>query len=281
MWRDRGDTISRDGIPILAALPIPRPGTAVARTLNQHEIPNHQNADPSMATQSLPAFAESRRSPGARSVGADEIAPGEGRDPDVLGEGWPADPREILTPGDGVLLVDVQNDFCPGGALPIPRGDRIIPRLNEWIEAATDRDLPLYASRDWHPLGHPSFSAEGGQWPPHCVQDSPGADFHPDLRLPSVTLVVTKGTRFDQDQYSVFDQTGFETRVRKDGVRRLWVGGLAQDVCVCATVLDALRLGIPVHLIPGGSLPVTAEGGADALRKMRDAGARLMDEETP
>lgn len=188
------------------------------------------------------------------------------------------DPREVLAEGDALLVVDVQNDFCPGGALPIPDGDRVIPALNEWIDAAVERGIRVYASRDWHPLGHPSFTTEGGEWPPHCIQDTPGADFHPDLRLPEEVLVVTKGTRFDQDQYSVFDQTGFAERLRKDAVRRLWVGGLAQDVCVCASVLDALQEGFRVYLIPNGSLPVTPTGGSDALRKMSAAGARLLDE---
>lgn len=177
-----------------------------------------------------------------------------------------------LRPGDALLVVDVQVDFCPGGALPIPDGDRVVPVLNEWMGAAERVGVPVYASRDWHPRGHPSFAAEGGEWPVHCVQDSDGAAFHPGLRLPDEALVVTKGTRFDQDQYSAFDQTGLHERLRKDGVRRIWAGGLAQDVCVCATALDARRLGYEVALIPGGSLPVTREGGADALRKMREAG---------
>jgi nicotinamidase/pyrazinamidase len=177
-----------------------------------------------------------------------------------------------LRAGDGLLLVDVQVDFCPGGALPIPDGHRVVPVLNEWIAAAEARGVPVYASRDWHPAGHPSFATHGGQWPPHCLQDSPGAAFHPDLRLPPDVVKVTKGTRFDQDQYSAFDQTGFHARLTRDGVTRLWVGGLAQDVCVAATVLDARALGYQVHLIPGGSLPVTPEGGKDALRRMREAG---------
>lgn len=181
--------------------------------------------------------------------------------------------------GDAVLVVDVQNDFCPGGALPIPDGDRVIPVLNEWIAAAGGMDVPIYASRDWHPLGHPSFESEGGQWPPHCVQDTEGAAFHPALKLPQEAVPVTKGTRFDQDQYSAFDQTGLHARLQKDGVTRLWVGGLAQDVCVCASVLDARRYGYEVSLIPGGSLPVTREGGTDALRKMHEAGATVADAE--
>jgi nicotinamidase/pyrazinamidase len=178
-------------------------------------------------------------------------------------------------PGDALLLVDVQNDFCPGGALPIPDGDRVVPVLNEWIAAATSEGLPVYASRDWHPVGHPSFASEGGEWPVHCLQDTPGAAFHPELELPAGVTVVTKGTRFDKDQYSAFDETGLHQRLRKDGVRRLWMGGLAQDVCVCASVLDARRLGYEVVLIAGGSLPVSAEGGLGAIQRMREAGVTV------
>ena len=185
----------------------------------------------------------------------------------------PFDPAD-LAPGDALLVVDVQNDFCPGGALPIPEGDRVVPVLNEWMAAAERAGLPVYASRDWHPQGHPSFVGEGGAWPVHCLQDTSGAAFHPDLRLPPDTLVVTKGTRFDQDQYSAFDQTGLHERLRKDGVRRLWTGGLAQDVCVRATAVDARRLGYEVALIPGASLPVTREDAEEALREMREAGVK-------
>jgi nicotinamidase/pyrazinamidase len=139
---------------------------------------------------------------------------------------------------------------------------------------------PVYASREWHPIGHPSFAAEGGEWPPHCIQDSEGAAFHPALQLPDDAVKVTKATRFDQDQYSAFDQTGMHERLQRDGVRRLRIGGLAQDVCVCASVLDARRLGYAVFLTPRGSLPVTREGGTDALRRMREAGAVVPPEDS-
>jgi nicotinamidase/pyrazinamidase len=181
-------------------------------------------------------------------------------------------PPPDLRPGDAVLVVDVQNDFCPGGALPIPQGDRVLAALNEWLDAARRARVPIYASRDWHPEGHLSFKEQGGPWPEHCLQDSPGAAFHDRLHLPPDVVKVSKGTRFDQDQYSAFDQTGLEARLRRDAVTRLWVGGLAEDVCVAATALDARRLGFEVQLIPGGSLPVTAEGGAAARRRMHDAG---------
>jgi nicotinamidase/pyrazinamidase len=186
-------------------------------------------------------------------------------------------PLEQLQEGDGLLLVDVQNDFCPGGALPIAGGDQVVPVLNRWIAAARRQGLPVYASRDWHPRGHVSFQGFGGPWPPHCLEESEGARFRPDLRLPQEAVRITKGVRFDQDQNSAFDQTGFAARLRRDGVRRLWVGGLALDVCVLATVLDARKEGFAVGVIREGTRPVTPAGGEDAIEKMRAAGAAIVD----
>lgn len=186
-----------------------------------------------------------------------------------------ASPEHALQDGDALLIVDVQNDFCPDGALPIAEGDAVVPVLNRWLAAAAARGVPVYASRDWHPAGHLSFAEAGGPWPPHCLQDSPGAAFHAGLRLPADTVKVTKGVRFDQDQYSAFDQTGLGEQLRKDSVRRLWVGGLAEDVCVRASVLDALAQGFEVILIKDATRPVTSDGGAEADREMRIAGARF------
>jgi nicotinamidase/pyrazinamidase len=178
-----------------------------------------------------------------------------------------------LREGDGLLVVDVQRDFCPGGALAVAEGDQVVPVLNGWIAAARARGLPVYASRDWHPRCHLSFTAQGGDWPPHCIQDSVGALFHPDLNLPEDAIVITKGVRFDQDQYSVFDQTGFAAQLERDGVCRLLVGGLAQDVCVRATVLDARKEGIDVVLLAAATRPVDPAGGEQALREMEAADA--------
>lgn len=180
---------------------------------------------------------------------------------------------DVLGKGDALLIVDVQNDFCPGGALPIPEGDRVVPVLNEWIARAVEAGVPVYASRDWHPEEHPSFASQGGPWPRHCVQDTEGAQFHPDLRLPPGAIIVSKGTRFDHDQRSAFRDTGLAAKLERDGVRRLYVGGLAQDVCVRQTVLDARRNGLEVYLIPDGSLPITPEGGREAIHEMERAGA--------
>jgi nicotinamidase/pyrazinamidase len=186
-----------------------------------------------------------------------------------------SDPRQVLRAGDALIVVDVQIDFCPGGALPIERGDEVVPVLNRWMAAAIEAQIPIYASRDWHPLHHLSFTESGGEWPVHCVQDSPGARFHPSLKLPPDAVVVTKGVRFDRDQYSAFDGTGLASELRKRGVRRVWVGGLAQDVCVRATVLDARRDRLDAVVIADATRAVTRAGGERANEEMRQAGARF------
>jgi nicotinamidase/pyrazinamidase len=184
-----------------------------------------------------------------------------------------------MSDGDALLVIDVQNDFCPSGALPIEEGDRVVPVLNRWLRAARGRGIPVYASRDWHPRGHVSFVESGGPWPAHCVQDTEGAEFHADLELPDDVVLVTKGVRFDRDQYSAFEETGLAERLRRDGGRRLWVGGLALDVCVRATVLDALRSGLAVRVLVDATRPVAAEDGRSALDEMESAGAILEVEE--
>lgn len=180
-----------------------------------------------------------------------------------------------LRTGDALLVVDVQNDFCPGGALPVEEGDRVVPVLNRWLRAARERGIPVYASRDWHPLGHPSFAEAGGPWPVHCVQDTHGAAFHTELELPDDAVLVAKGVRFDVDQYSAFHETGLADRLRRDGVSRLFVAGLALDVCVRATVLDALRAGLEVRVLVDATRPVAEEDGRSALQEMEAAGAFL------
>lgn len=186
-----------------------------------------------------------------------------------------------------LLIVDVQNDFCPGGALPVPRGDEVVERLNDYIERFQGAGLPIYASRDWHPEQTAHFATGGGRWPVHCVQGTAGADFHPGLRLPPGTPIVTKGTGAADDGYSAFDgrlEGGepFADRLRRDGVDHLYVGGLATDYCVRASVLDGLAEGIRVTLLGDASRGVEAQAGdvARAEREMQAAGAdtiRLRD----
>lgn len=182
-----------------------------------------------------------------------------------------------LQPGDALILVDIQHDFCPGGVLAVPEGDTVIPVLNRWIEAAERAGVPIYASRDWHPADHVSFSEQGGPWPPHCVQGTHGAELHPDLDLPPETPIITKGSDPRRENYSAFDGTELAPHLRQAGVRRIWVGGLATDYCVRATVLDGLTDGFEVHVIVPAVRPVdvTPGDGERALREMAAAGAKL------
>jgi nicotinamidase/pyrazinamidase len=175
---------------------------------------------------------------------------------------------------DALLLVDVQRDFCPGGSLAIPEGDTIVPVLNHWIDAATAAGILVVASRDWHPPNHVSFAPRGGPWPVHCVRDTQGAAFHADLHLPPNALIVSKAFDEERDAYSAFDGTDLSLQLKNDKITRLWIGGLAEDVCVKATVLDALREGFEVRLIQGGMRPVTEKGGKEAQQQMQQAGAR-------
>ncbi len=176
---------------------------------------------------------------------------------------------------DALLIVDVQNDFCPGGALPVPEGDRVVPVLNRWIAVARSRGALIYASRDWHPPDHVSFREQGGPWPPHCVRDTEGARIHGHLELPENVYLVDKGVHRNRDNYSAFDETGLAKVLRAAGVERVWVGGLALDYCVLATVLDAVEEGFEVHLLTGATRPVEVSpgNGVRALEKMRAAGA--------
>ncbi len=192
----------------------------------------------------------------------------------------PSEPN-ALDNHDALLVVDVQRDFCPGGALPIPQGDEVVPVLNQWIEVATACGALVCASRDWHPKQHMSFADEGGPWPTHCQQDTPGAAFHSDLQLPGDAIVVSKGVRFDNDQYSVFDETGLAQFLLSKGIRRLWVGGLAQDVCVKATALDGIQHGFEVHLIANATKPVAEDDGHAALEAMKRAGVIVEATDAP
>lgn len=194
----------------------------------------------------------------------------------------PENPRKPYPPDldaddDALIVVDVQNDFCPGGALPVSDGDAVIPVLNQWMEHARSVGVAIYASRDWHPVKHVSFLESGGIWPPHCIQDTDGAAFHPTLRLPMGVIVITKGTRLDHDQNSAFDETGLTSQLRRTHIRRIWIGGLAEDVCVRATALDAIAAGLETWLIVDGTRPVTAEGGKQARRDMALVGVRMIE----
>ncbi len=188
------------------------------------------------------------------------------------------DPVE-LEASDALVLVDVQHDFLPGGALPVPRGNEVVPHLNGYIALFRSRGLPVFATRDWHPPDHCSFKAQGGIWPTHCVAATSGAQFHPALQLPAETHIVSKATRPDWDSYSGFDGTQLAQRLQEQGVKRLLVGGLATDYCVLHTVLDGLAADFAIIVLTDGVRAVNVKpgDGAQALERMGAAGAQLKD----
>ena len=181
----------------------------------------------------------------------------------------------VVGAGDVLLLVDVQNDFLPGGSLGVPCGDEVIAPLNRAIGLFMARSRPVFASRDWHPVRHCSFREQGGPWPPHCVVGSPGADFAPGLALPASAVMVFKATRADEESYSVFGGTGFEGMLRAAGAQRIVIGGLATDYCVLATTRDARLLGFAVVVLVDAvrAVDVRAGDGARALEEMVRLGA--------
>ena len=191
---------------------------------------------------------------------------------------------------DALIVVDVQNDFCPGGSLAVPGGDAVVPVLNAYMQRAHGAGVPVFASRDWHPAHTLHFQAEGGPWPPHCVQGTHGAEFHPDLRLPDGATVVSKGMSARDEGYSAMEALTPEGRsladiLRERGVTRVHVGGLATDYCVRATVLDARKAGLDTYVLVDASRPVdVAPGdGERALHEMLAAGAKpeTLDEFQP
>ena len=165
-----------------------------------------------------------------------------------------------------LVVVDIQNDFCPGGALAVPDGDKVIPVINKYIQFFREHQGEIIYTRDWHPPDHSSFKAQGGPWPPHCVQETEGAKFHPQLLPPPPGEIVSKAERKDE-AYSFFQGTDLTHRLQRlklrlglrGGVNALFVGGLATDYCVKATVLDAIGLGFKVYYLDDASKGVNVK----------------------
>lgn len=185
-----------------------------------------------------------------------------------------------LTPhaGDALLIVDVQNDFLPGGALAVPHGDEVVSVLNRCIALFAAKKLPIYASRDWHPANHCSFREQGGPWPPHCIANSAGAAFATSLDLPLDTVVISKADTLGHDAYSAFGGTDLDARLKAAGIQRLFVGGLATDYCVLNTVKDARALGYAVELLADAirAVEVQPGDGERALYEMHGTGAHAI-----
>lgn len=174
-----------------------------------------------------------------------------------------------------LVIVDLQNDFCPGGSLAVPDGDKIVPVVNRLINTFKEAGLPIIATRDWHPADHCSFQEQGGPWPPHCIQDTKGAEFHPDFKLPSEATVISKASSKEKDAYSGFDGTDLAPHLRQDGVDTIVVCGLATDYCVKATALDGLEEGFNVTVLEDAirGVNVKPDDSEKALAEMKTGGA--------
>jgi nicotinamidase-related amidase len=179
--------------------------------------------------------------------------------------------------GDALLIVDVQRDFLPGGALSVPNGDTVIPVLNRCIREFVSRGLPVFATRDWHPVNHCSFRSQGGPWPEHCVAGTAGAEAPESFELPAAAQVVSKANSQDEDAYSGFQGTDLLARLRARGCCRVFVGGLATDYCVKWTALDALSNGVAVVVLEDAIRAVNVQSGdgARALADMVEHGAAV------
>lgn len=177
-----------------------------------------------------------------------------------------------------LIIVDVQNDFCPGGSLAVANGDEVVALLNELVKEFLDCGEPVFKTRDWHPEKTKHFAAYGGAWPVHCVQGTRGAEFHADLIDDPRITIISKGIDASADGYSGFDGTSLAQILREQGVEEVWVGGLATDYCVKHTVLDALRAGFKVKALADAMRPVNLNpgDGEQAIEEMRVAGAEIV-----
>ncbi|MFQ3547820.1 MAG: bifunctional nicotinamidase/pyrazinamidase [Termitinemataceae bacterium] len=195
-----------------------------------------------------------------------------------------------------LLIIDVQNDFCPQGALAVPEGDQIIPVINQWSSLFAAQSRPVIATQDWHPEGHISFASrpiqpgqERGIWPDHCVQGTVGAELHPALNKKPINLILRKGFRTSIDSYSAFFEndrttpTGLEGYLKYLGIDTLYLCGLATDYCVKYSALDARSLGYQVYILEHGVRGVDYPAGslAQALTELQAAGVRFIHEDLP
>ncbi|HKY45521.1 MAG TPA: nicotinamidase [Pyrinomonadaceae bacterium] len=176
-----------------------------------------------------------------------------------------------------LIVVDVQNDFCPGGALAVAHGDEVVEPLNEMIDEFLEHGDPVYKSRDWHPPTTKHFEKYGGTWPVHCVQNTKGAEFHPALRDDPRIKVISKGLG-DKDCYSAFDETDLAAQLHEQGVEEVLVGGLATDYCVKSTVIAAIDNGFKVKALENAMRGVELQPGDSerAIEEMRAAGAEIV-----
>jgi len=183
-----------------------------------------------------------------------------------------------ITTKDALIVTDIQIDFLPGGALPIAEGDLVIPVLNDYIKMFEQANAKIVASRDWHPPNHVSFTTQGGPWLPHCIQNSEGAKFSPNLKLPAKTVIVSKATDPYKEAYSVFDGIELVKRFKDEGVSRIFIGGFAADYCVLNSVIDARKMGFETYVLMDATKGINVKAGDvdRAFETMTHNGAKLV-----
>lgn len=177
-----------------------------------------------------------------------------------------------ITPSDALIVVDMQNDFMPGGALPVPEAETLVPLLNRLLVCFSTRVL----TRDWHPANHISFSPSPAfkdlSWPPHGVQNTAGAAFHPGLHVQLADRIASKADQPDQEAYSGFQGTDLSVWLQGRSIRRVFISGVATDYCVKSTAWDAVRAGFQTVLIQDAVRAVAPDTGQAALAAMRGVG---------
>jgi nicotinamidase/pyrazinamidase len=189
--------------------------------------------------------------------------------------------RISMKPKKALLIVDVQNDFCPGGALGVRQGDKIVPAINKYIKIFSKKGLPIFATRDWHPIKTSHFKEFGGRWPMHCIKNTKGAEFHPRLKLSRETILLYKGMDPRKDSYSAFqaeDQHGrsLPSLLKILGIEEIYIAGLATDYCVRFTTADAIKSGFKVKVLIDAIKGVNLNPGdsESAIGEMAKNGAK-------
>lgn len=186
--------------------------------------------------------------------------------------------KDINITNSALVVVDIQNDFLPGGALEVPNSDTIISVINEYIKFFEDKKLPVVYTRDWHPEDHISFKENGGIWPKHCVQNTKGAEFYPNLHIVKNPIIISKAFEKDFEAYSGFQGTDLHSKLQEMHINTLFVCGVATDYCVLNTVLDALKLGYKVFLLIDAirGVDINSSDSEEAIKKMINNGAELL-----
>ncbi len=187
-----------------------------------------------------------------------------------------------FSPHDALLIVDMQNDFFKNGALAVPFAEEIIPLVNHWINQAKQQRIPIFASRDWHPADHCSFESQGGPWPEHCIQDSHGSQFHPNLALPNTAIHINKAQSAKHETYSAlsgFDENGvlLLKTLGKMNIKRLWVCGLALDFCVRESAIEALKNNFEVNVLLSGTRAISLDGMKSTLKQLKLLKAKIIN----